>query len=1338
MAPKRKRRDEQKGLAPGQVLKRAKLLGNASSPWGWVGTDVLDATHITDEHRLAACGFNQPLCANKYAPEYRQMQKERQRRAKERKTREKRDSSPAGGADEVIVISDTEEAQPDCSKKLCNKCNPNCLNYLGQDQWEDEDDAWEAFRKRVKLGDSPLDDARDPDLPVGLYNLGATCYANASLQVWFRDLAFRRGVYNCQPCGNESEDKFKQSPLFHLQVTFTALQESTQSVFNPNKLVESLQLRTSEQQDAQEFSKLFMTHLASEFNKQSIPSVRSLVADQFEGVQLYGTRCDTCKTQSERESTFLEIEVNFGNNSRLEDCVASSLQPEKLTGDNKYACSACNALRDATRYTKLRKLPPVLHFSLMRFVYDLKTYERKKSKSAIVFPTVLDMGRFVEGGGDASGSKAPAAANKESPTATGKESHIYDLRGVLLHKGSSAYHGHYEAQVYDTERACWFQFNDEIVTKITTLQEKNSKPIVVDVEGEDEKPKKRPNVRKRRRVEDSEDEADLLSPTATSKAQLSATAAAKAQLKSTDITSKDAYMLIYARRETPAILQASGGAVVPQANGGTTVTRANGSTAAMNGQTAGAANGAQVNGTVGFAAGDAATSASASVAVGPKPTIANGNRAPTNGDGLSMNGSAADTASSTALTPPARAMEAVAALNAKHSEECERYLAKESEVKSAFRELRRKVMDIYQSWSVSRQDEPSVVVSSAALSEWLSTYSATAEVRRLKPIVKAMKEENRAAQRADSVSGKVNGMDGETKGTPAKANGGVVSTSDTNADANGTKVGTNGNTGIEDDGATSSDAMDVDAKPSVNGEAESKPLDKGKQKAVDEPSDDGDPNEIIHISIADDLLCEHGELHPSNSTSMKRIRKDAYDKIAAQTRCVFVPLLTPQDVCRQCVEVIFKDRLYQVEHPRLVSQFDDIAEVPEGQPGYWISKPWVKDWRLTKPKMHRPDTGDPAPDSDEFKDHVLCEHGRLINNIANRRRISLEAGNLLQALFPGLQLLPASEEPCAICAVAIHSSKEGRLEARKKAEDEKARLKHMLDHALNGDTALLEDTPLAIVPSQFVRAWKMWLGRPTEYPRPPGIDNSSFFCEHDQLAFDPNVPADMDSKLAVIKRSDWEVLQTLYPCGPLIALEKEAKEKRYRHDIPVCVDCRQRRKSDWESTDITIRVGGPDKAKPTTTKKTYGSRQSKRLRSVKEQGERRKMSVTKQTSIMGLKIMIQSELSIPTICQRLFYQGKELDDNKATMESLGIFANDTIDLREEQEKDSFSDTEDGEHAAKRQRSEERGFGGTLLGAAVLPSSELPTPPPDMKSCPHCTFFNAREAEVCETCDGALL
>lgn len=93
---------------------------------------------------------------------------------------------------------------------------------------------------------------------------------------------------------------WQESPIFQLQVTFAALQESTQNVFNPTKLVESLQLRATEQQDAQEsvvrisvisnevevshtlrrFSKLFMSHLDAEFKKQSIPSLRSLVTDQ--------------------------------------------------------------------------------------------------------------------------------------------------------------------------------------------------------------------------------------------------------------------------------------------------------------------------------------------------------------------------------------------------------------------------------------------------------------------------------------------------------------------------------------------------------------------------------------------------------------------------------------------------------------------------------------------------------------------------------------------------------------------------------------------------------------------------------------------------------------------------------------------------------------------------------------------------------------------------------------------------------------------------------------------------------------------------------------------------
>lgn len=98
---------------------------------------------------------------------------------------------------------------------------------------------------------------------------------------------------------------------------------------------------------------------------------------------------------------------------------------------HRYFCSKCESLVDATRYTAYNTFPPVLHFSILRFVYDLSSMERKKSKHTINFPLSLDMNQFL-------------AAERQTPDPL-----MYDLRGVLLHKGASAYHGHYEAQVFD-------------------------------------------------------------------------------------------------------------------------------------------------------------------------------------------------------------------------------------------------------------------------------------------------------------------------------------------------------------------------------------------------------------------------------------------------------------------------------------------------------------------------------------------------------------------------------------------------------------------------------------------------------------------------------------------------------------------------------------------------------------------------------------------------------------------------------------------------------------------------------------------------------------------------
>jgi hypothetical protein len=226
-----------------------------------------------------------------------------------------------------------------------------------------------------------------------------------------------------------------------------------------------------------------------------------------------------------------------------------------------------------------------------------------------------------------------------------------------------------------------------------------------------------------------------------------------------------------------------------------------------------------------------------------------------------------------------------------------------------------------------------------------------------------------------------------------------------------------------------------------------------------------------------------------------------------------------------------------------VQEFDELSNI-EAEKGFWISKLWLKDWRLAKPKMHIPLNDDPPPDSEGFERHVRCEHGNLSLTLTSRRRISegvsdfscsleyqihffAKSAGILRQLFPSWQPLSTDAEPCVVCDCEINISKNERLELRKKVENEKARLKHMHDYALAGSLTLLEHVPCAVVPAQFVRSWRQWLARPTEVERPEAVDNSMFLCEHGMLVFDPNISLDLDSSIAIIKRSDWKVLEEL-------------------------------------------------------------------------------------------------------------------------------------------------------------------------------------------------------------------
>ncbi|KAK2157913.1 hypothetical protein LSH36_181g00016 [Paralvinella palmiformis] len=197
--------------------------------------------------------------------------------------------------------------------------------------------------------------------------------------------------------------------------------------------------------DAQEFSKLFMSLLEDTLQQQQDLDIRHLVQRQFTGVYSYVTICSACGSGSEHSATFYELDLNIKGHRHLSECIDEFIKEEELEGDNQYMCAACNCKQNAVRRIQLQSLPPVLNVQLLRFVFDRTTGVKKKLNTYIQFPEVLDMSQYL---GEKMGTT------------------VYDLYAVLIHRGPSAYSGHYIAHIRDQKSDVWYKFNDEQIEKM--------------------------------------------------------------------------------------------------------------------------------------------------------------------------------------------------------------------------------------------------------------------------------------------------------------------------------------------------------------------------------------------------------------------------------------------------------------------------------------------------------------------------------------------------------------------------------------------------------------------------------------------------------------------------------------------------------------------------------------------------------------------------------------------------------------------------------------------------------------------------------------------------------
>ena len=276
------------------------------------------------------------------------------------------------------------------------------------------------------LGDLGLTDESlnvDRTAPFsGLVNMGATCYINTLIQSLYMNADFRNLILSLPP-GSDTE-------LNSLQALFAELRYSNLAQVSPLAFLEKFSIKLNLQEDATEFSTLFLNWLDERVGGRRICRL-------FEGEIEHTTTCTQCNHSSVTRERFLEIRLDITGPKTLQSLLDESFNAEDLI--EGYRCSGACGITLAVRRTRIAKLPKYLRVVLNRYKYSWEGGREKLS-----FPVSVPLRGLV--------------------VKAGQMTVEYTCDGLLEHHSNVASSGHYTA--FLREGTDWWLFDDAFVAKV--------------------------------------------------------------------------------------------------------------------------------------------------------------------------------------------------------------------------------------------------------------------------------------------------------------------------------------------------------------------------------------------------------------------------------------------------------------------------------------------------------------------------------------------------------------------------------------------------------------------------------------------------------------------------------------------------------------------------------------------------------------------------------------------------------------------------------------------------------------------------------------------------------